>query len=395
MSSAARDLEVNAQRAGANIGKRAARVEDYLAKLDAGSGFRFGRPSARRPRQGRGGAPGAPRPPRLTIVSCDPATLARDVAALGQLQDRTANAGRSFPQTYHLETVAQLVHAEPTRACGSGGAVRRHSFRAAAADCFYGAQYYGTALCSGVGRSGGGGDTVLPLPSGSPEKKPQIGDYINPNLETIASLRPDLVVVQSNPVRLAERLQTMHLHTLEVDQQNLAAVYETIRVIGDATGTEARAAELTESIRKGLEDIRKRAAALKPVRMMFVIGRSPGRLDGLVVVGKMSISMEAIKAAGARMFFMTPPPRIPKCRWRSLARNPEVIIDMGDMADTDGVSEQHKREVIALWQRRPTIAAVKQHRVFPVALDIFVVPGPRVVDAARAIFILMLHGENH
>ncbi len=37
-----------------------------------------------------------------------------------------------------------------------------------------------------------------------------------------------------------------------------------------------------------------------------------------------------------------------------------------------------------------TVEAVKQHHVFAVASDIFVVPGPRVVDAAQA-FLEMLH----
>src|SRR5437868_15447573 len=38
------------------------------------------------------------------------------------------------------------------------------------------------------------------------QQKPKIGDYINPNLEAIAALRPDLVIIQTNPVRLAEKL---------------------------------------------------------------------------------------------------------------------------------------------------------------------------------------------
>ncbi len=36
------------------------------------------------------------------------------------------------------------------------------------------------------------------------------------------------------------------------------------------------------------------------------------------------------------------------------------------------------------------LAAVKQHRVFAVASDIFVVPGPRIVSTAEA-FLEMLH----
>jgi len=75
-----------------------------------------------------------------------------------------------------------------------------------------------------------------------------------------------------------------------------------------------------------------------------------------------------------------------------LARNPDVIVDMGDMADTVGVTEEHKREVTSLWERLSSVAAVKQHRVYAVASDVYVVPGPRVVDAAKA-FLEMLHPE--
>jgi 23S rRNA (uracil1939-C5)-methyltransferase len=47
--------------------------------------------------------------PRLTIVSCDPATLARDLAALPSYRIELLALVDLFPQTYHLETVAHLV----------------------------------------------------------------------------------------------------------------------------------------------------------------------------------------------------------------------------------------------------------------------------------------------
>lgn len=48
--------------------------------------------------------------PRLTIVSCDPATLARDLAALlaGGYRIEKLTLVDLFPQTYHIETVTQL-----------------------------------------------------------------------------------------------------------------------------------------------------------------------------------------------------------------------------------------------------------------------------------------------
>lgn len=221
--------------------------------------------------------------------------------------------------------------------------------------------------------------------------KPKIGDYTSPNLEAIAALKPDLVIIQTNPVRLAERLGALRLKSLEIDQENIAALYKSIRVVGDATGVAPGAGQLVESIRTKLEQIRQRAAALPRTRMMFVIGRTPNRLDGLVVVGKASYLNEIIQIAGGENVFRDAVAAYPTVSLEEvLARNPQVIVDMGDMSDTVDVTEAHKREVVGLWQRMGTVEAVKQHHVFAVASDIFVVPGPRVVNAAQA-FLEMLH----
>jgi 23S rRNA (uracil1939-C5)-methyltransferase len=109
---AARDLEVNAQNAGLVIQHLQGRVEDHLARMTATPDFVVADP----PRAGLGKTVVSHlerlKPPKLTIVSCDPATLARDVAGLlggsaGYSIDKLTLVDL-FPQTYHLETVVQL-----------------------------------------------------------------------------------------------------------------------------------------------------------------------------------------------------------------------------------------------------------------------------------------------
>jgi 23S rRNA (uracil1939-C5)-methyltransferase len=48
--------------------------------------------------------------PRLQLVSCDPATLARDLAALtaGGYRIDSVTLVDLFPQTFHMETVVAL-----------------------------------------------------------------------------------------------------------------------------------------------------------------------------------------------------------------------------------------------------------------------------------------------
>ena len=107
-SSAARDLEFNIARAGAAVRMEQCRVEDYLARADKTPDFVLADP----PRTGLGKDVVADlirlAPPRITVVSCDPATLARDLAGLKGYEIESLAMVDLFPQTYHLETVARL-----------------------------------------------------------------------------------------------------------------------------------------------------------------------------------------------------------------------------------------------------------------------------------------------
>lgn len=224
-------------------------------------------------------------------------------------------------------------------------------------------------------------------------RKPQIGDYAAPNLETIASLRPTLVIIPTNPVQLRQRLENLKLRVLELNQEGIPAIYKSLREVGEATGTTAKAESIVESIRQQLSAIRARASVLKPTRVMFVVGRMPGSLDGLMVAGQSSYLNEILEIAGGQNVFKDAAAAYPKVSLEEiLARNPDVIIDMGEMADTVGVTDAQKRNVVSLWNRMGSIAAVRNHRVNAVASDIFVVPGPRVVLAAREFFAI-LHPE--
>jgi 23S rRNA (uracil1939-C5)-methyltransferase len=109
-ASAVHDLEFNAERASLPIQVERAAVETYLEGLTQTPDFVLADP----PRAGLGKEVVRQllrlRPPRMTIVSCDPATLARDLMALvnsGYRLERLTLVDL-FPQTYSIETVASV-----------------------------------------------------------------------------------------------------------------------------------------------------------------------------------------------------------------------------------------------------------------------------------------------
>jgi 23S rRNA (uracil1939-C5)-methyltransferase len=109
---AVRDLQFNTTRAGlANIQAEQRTAEEFLAGIRQAPDFILLDP----PRAGIGKIVvdrlAALRPRRVTIVACDPATLARDLAGLVSRGFRLEKLTLVdlFPQTFHLETVAELV----------------------------------------------------------------------------------------------------------------------------------------------------------------------------------------------------------------------------------------------------------------------------------------------
>lgn len=109
---AVRDLEFNAEAAGIqNVTAKRASTEDFLKTVFHSPDFIVVDP----PRSGLGNETTREliriKPKKLTIVSCDPATLARDLKQLvSAFRITRITLLDLFPQTYHLETV---VHLEP------------------------------------------------------------------------------------------------------------------------------------------------------------------------------------------------------------------------------------------------------------------------------------------
>jgi iron complex transport system substrate-binding protein len=223
------------------------------------------------------------------------------------------------------------------------------------------------------------------------KSRTMVGTFLQPNAEVIARLRPDLVIIQKLPNNAGERLRALSLNVAEVDTGDLAKNLESIRTIAAAAGVPSEGAALVNRVRRDIEAVRDAVEGRARPRVLFVVGRTPGRLEGIVAVGGTSYLTELIYLAGGVNVLASGTTAYARVSLETVVReNPDVIIDMGEMAETVGVTEERKRAVVGLWQGQPLLAAVKAKRVFSVASDIYVVPGPRMVDATRAI-AEMLH----
>ena len=223
------------------------------------------------------------------------------------------------------------------------------------------------------------------------ESVAKVGTYLRPNVEAIVRLKPDLVLVHKEQPQVAAQLNRLGIATLALTNTSLDDTYTSIREVGAALKMTTEAARLEQSIRSRLETLRRATSGQPRKSLLFVVGRTPGRLEGLVAVGKGSFLNELIAIAGGRNALADSLVTYPQISVEAVLRiDPDVIVDMGDMSETVGVTEAHKQDVVKLWQKQPGLKAVASGRVYAVAADIFVVPGPRIAEAAEA-FAKMLH----
>jgi iron complex transport system substrate-binding protein len=212
----------------------------------------------------------------------------------------------------------------------------------------------------------------------------RIGTWMTYNMEAILETRPDLVIVQKTGIHDDAKFKAMSLRTLLVQLDSIQAILDSIQAIGAATGTQTRAAQLVGDIRRELDTVRKRVAGRPAVRVMFVVGRAPGALEGIIAVGKRSYLSEVMEIAGGRNIFEDSIVGYPKVGMEEiLSRNPEVIIDMGEHADASSLTDAQRQKEIAMWRKYPSLAAAKNNRTHIVSSDLYVHPGPRVIELAR------------
>jgi len=243
-----------------------------------------------------------------------------------------------------------------------------------------------TLFALGVGDRVVGVTNYCTFPAEAKTRK-QVGGFLNPDVEAIVSLAPDLIITVPN-AKLVQKLEELRMRVVVVPNESLADVFTALAKVGEVTGTEATAARLTAEIRGQLEALRKRAANLPKPRVLFAVNHDP-----LMIAGGGTFLNELIGLAGGVNIAALSPITYPQFGMEEIiARAPEVIVDATMVVGADA---ERLAWVKDHWQRWPSIPAVKNGRVHALsteALDVLVRPGPRIALALEAL-LRLIHPE--
>jgi iron complex transport system substrate-binding protein len=220
-------------------------------------------------------------------------------------------------------------------------------------------------------------------------KLPKIGGLLNPDVEAIIGLKPDLVVVEKHPNRLAEELSRLHIPAVEVSSQNLTAVFISARTIGKAVGVPEAAEQFITRVRNQLQQLKTQTSGRSKQSVAFFVGTSGERLEGLIAGSGSSYFADLLEFAGGTNVFADVSAPYPHISLEEIvARDPDVILQLS------GDTATKKESVRALWQQHQELKAVRSGRIYALESSSFLIPGPRAVDAVR-LLIPILHADVH
>jgi iron complex transport system substrate-binding protein len=207
------------------------------------------------------------------------------------------------------------------------------------------------------------------------KKKPKIGGMSNPSLETVLSLKPDIVVLTTdgNPKEFEERLLLLKIKTSVFKARTINELPAGIRGLAAAMGVPERGERLAQSIEAG---VRKATAAKSRVgddrarkKVLFIVWPEP-----LVVAGPGTAIDDAITHLGALNIASRAATAYPKYSIEEVVRQAPDVIVIGKGTGMDMVAVSK-----GILNRLSSVPAMKNNNVCYVGDGLYRL-GPRVVQ---------------
>jgi iron complex transport system substrate-binding protein len=242
----------------------------------------------------------------------------------------------------------------------------------------------------------GAGDRVVAVSSYDsfpPEvrKLPNVGALLDPDVERILSLRPDLVVVNAIQDDLRRQLARAGIATFDYRHGGLDAITATIRGLGATLGEERAAGILASRIERGLDAIRDRVRGRPRPRTLLVFGRERLSLRGIYATGGTGFLHDMLTAAGGdNVFADVKAESVQASTEQIISRRPDVIIEVRAMNEAFPAGDRAAEARV--WTALGSVPAVRNGRISFLFDDRIVIPGPRIVDGTREL-ARMLHPE--
>jgi len=205
------------------------------------------------------------------------------------------------------------------------------------------------------------------------KKKTKVGGGIDPNLEVIASLHPDLVLVTKsfNRLETTQSLDQLGIPSYATAPHTVADIMSSVKNLAAVLGVPEAGSSVAEEMQRQLDGLQHRIGDLPPKRVLFVVWTQP-----LISTGQHTFLADALRHAGA-VSIVNSSQDWPQVNLEEVARLQPDFLVFAESHSGDAAREMAKLATLPGWK---ILRAVRNRR-YAVISDAVNRPAPRIVSA--------------
>jgi iron complex transport system substrate-binding protein len=204
------------------------------------------------------------------------------------------------------------------------------------------------------------------------QKKTKVGGVIDPNLEQIAALRPDLVLMakSANHLDTVRALESLGIPSYATDPHTVDEIISSTQKLAEILNVPAAGKTLADDLRKRLAALQSELKGAAPRRVLFIVW-----MDPLISVSQKTFIADAIRQAGATSIVESAQ------EWPQISLEQVVHLQPEYLVFADSHTGEGKHDFATLAARPGwrNLEAVRQNH-YAVVSDAINRPSPRIVS---------------
>jgi len=209
--------------------------------------------------------------------------------------------------------------------------------------------------------------------------KPTVGGGVDPDLEVIVALQPDLVLIAADANRWETliQLEQLQIPVFGVKPVGVEGVLASILKVGEAVGRQPQAEGLIARMRRRMAAVSQKVSVLARPRVLCVVW-----IDPLIVAGGETVIDDLINLAGGVNIVRTA--GFPRYSLEELVVDPPDVILLA--LDRGGLHHGEALRRLPVWRE---VRPVREGAVRVIDASLTSRPGPRIVDGVELLARLL------